>query len=74
MDFITLTDISPLITILSDMIVLIFPYIGGTHHLEFATTGLNYSQLDTNSPESITLLSMVLFYLRVYGEDINPIM
>ena len=56
-------------TVLIDMVALIFPYIGVVHHIECDMVGLKYLTLDTNSPESMNCPQMVLFYWRVYDED-----
>ena len=71
MDFILFAAMSLLITYLRYLIVLIFPYIGVKYHLECDMVGLKYLPLDTRSSGSITCPSMFLFYLRVYGEDVN---
>ena len=46
----------------SDIPNSIFPYPGVTYHIVCYMEGMEYLSLDTNSTESITLPSMVLFY------------
>ena len=62
MKLILFTDVLLLITVLSDMIVFIFPSLGVTYHIEYAMIGLKYLTLETNSLESTTLPYIILFY------------
>ena len=74
MNFIFLTDMSILMTFLSVVIVEIFPSLVDTYHLECSVAGLKYLPLADNSQDLMTCLSMVLFFLKVYGEYINTTM
>ena len=49
-----ITDMSHVITVLSDIIVLIFLYLGVTYHIGCYMEGLKYLPLATNPPESMT--------------------
>ena len=51
------------------IIALILTSVGVTYYLECIMSGLDYLPLATNSPDSMTWPSMILFYWRVYGED-----
>ena len=71
MDLILLTDMSLWMAVLIYTTISILPYIGITWHFKLAITGLKYLLFATNSPEPITCPWMVIFYLRLYGEDVN---
>ena len=61
MNLILLTDMSLLMTVHSDMIVLILPSLGVTYNIGCYMEELKYLTLDNNSPGFMTCPSMVLF-------------
>ena len=69
MNLILFTDMLLLMTVCSDIIVLIFPYIGLKYHIECVMEVMKYLPLANNSPGSNTFPSMVLTYWRVYGNS-----
>ena len=71
MDLVLLDDMTLLVTVLSDINISIFPYLGVTHHIEYYMAGLKYLPFATNSLESTTCPPMVLFSWSVYGEYVN---
>ena len=61
MSLILFNNMSILMKVLSDMIVLVFSSIGVKLHLEYAMAILKYLPLATNPPDWIIFPSMVLF-------------
>ena len=61
MNLIFFTYVSLLMTVLSDIIVLILPSLGRTYNPEYTITGLKQLQLSNSLPGSMTFTSMVLF-------------
>ena len=74
MKLVLITNMSLWMTFLSNINDSILPSIGVTYHIEYAMAGLKYFTLDTNPQVSMNWTSMVLFSLRVYGEDENSTM
>ena len=68
MNLILLADMSLLMTVLSDIKILILTSFVVTYHIECAMEGLKYLPLATNSPESMTSASSGTASVTLYHD------